>query len=163
MMKRNSIHSMLSVLLCIVLIAALALFAAGCTDGGNTNETTETTETIETAETTASTAPAVQATVLGEGANVFTFTVVDPEGAETVYEIHTDETVVGDALIALELLEGEEGPYGLYVKTVNGTTLDYETDGMYWGFYIDGEYALTGVDTTEITAGVTYTFQADAA
>lgn len=154
MMKRNSIHSMLSVLLCIVLIAALALFAAGCTDSGEPNATTEVTAPLASA-------PSGEPTVLGEGATVFTFTVVDVEGTETVYEIHTDETLVGDALLALELLEGEEGPYGLYVKTVNGITLDFEADGMYWGFYIDGEYAMTGVDTTEITAGATYTFQAD--
>ena len=46
-------------------------------------------------------------------------------------------------------------------KTVNGVTVDYDTDGKYWAFYVDGEYAATGVDSTDITAGATYTFKAE--
>ena len=55
-----------------------------------------------------------------------------------------------------DLLKGEEGAYGLYVKTVNGMTADYDKDQHYWAFYINGEYALTGVDGTDITEGTTY-------
>ena len=134
MMKRNSIHSMLSVLLCVVLIAALALFAAGC--GTGSNETTGETKT-------------------------FTFIVVDPDGNETTHEITTTAKTVGEALMAEGLIDGEEGPYGLYVKTVCGTTLDYEKDGKYWAFYIDDEYGLTGVDVTDITPGAAYAFKAE--
>ena len=56
---------------------------------------------------------------------------------------------------------GDDTEYGLYVKTVNGVTVDYDTDGKYWAFYVDGEYAATGVDSTDITAGATYTFKAE--
>ena len=35
-------------------------------------------------------------------------------------------------LLSLDLIAGDEGEYGLYVKTVNGITADYETDGMYF-------------------------------
>ena len=56
---------------------------------------------------------------------------------------------------------GEDSEYGLYVKTVNGVTVDYDQDGKYWAFYVDGEYAATGVDSTDITAGATYTFKAE--
>ena len=59
------------------------------------------------------------------------------------------------------LIAGEDSEYGLYVKTVNGVTVDYDTDGKYWAFYVDGEYAATGVDSTDITAGATYTFKAE--
>lgn len=93
----------------------------------------------------------------------FTFIVVDKDGKETPFTIATDKTYVGEALIDEGLIEGEEGPYGLYVKTVNGQTLDYDTDGMYWSFYVDGEYGLTGVDMTEIVPGTTYMFKAEAA
>ena len=55
-----------------------------------------------------------------------------------------------------KLIEGDEGPYGLYIKKVNGITADYDVDKSYWGFYINGEYATTGVDTTKITEGATY-------
>ena len=93
----------------------------------------------------------------------FTFIVVDKDGKETPFTIATDKTYVGEALIDEGLIEGEEGPYGLYVKTVNGQTLDYDTDGMYWSFYVDGEYGLTGVDMTEIVPGTTDMFKAEAA
>ena len=153
-MKRNSMSKLLSVLLCVVLIAALALFAAGCTDSPDPTEAPQT-------PTTGDQASDLPLNVVGEGATVFTFTVVDPEGNETFYEIHTDETIVGNALVALELIDGEEGPYGLYVKTVGGITLDYETDGKYWAFYEGEEYGLTGVDVTDITDGATYSFRAE--
>ena len=41
--------------------------------------------------------------------------------------------------------------------------LDYETDKMYWVFYVNGEYAMTGVDTTPITEGTAYLLKAEAA
>ena len=94
--------------------------------------------------------------VLGEGATVFTVVVTDLEGTETTFEIHTDETTVGAALLAVELIAGEVGEYGLYIDTVNGVTADWDTDQTYWAFYLDGEYAMSGVDATEITADSTY-------
>ena len=59
----------------------------------------------------------------------------------------------------LGLIAGDDSEYGLYVKTVNGVTLDYDKDGKYWAFYINGEYASTGVDSTDITAGAEYAFK----
>lgn len=145
-MKRN--NKLLSLLLCIVLTVAMALFTIGCND--DNKETTPKTEQ-----------PKSEATVLGEGATEFAFTVVDKDGNETVFEIHTDKTIVGDALLELELIAGDEGDYGLYVKTVNGITADYDVDKTYWAFYINGEYAMTGVDATNITAGDSYTFKVE--
>ena len=145
-MKRN--NKLLSLLLCIVLTVAMALFTIGCND--DNKETTLKTEQ-----------PKSEATVLGEGATEFVFTVVDKDGNETVFEIHTDKTIVGDALLELELIAGDEGDYGLYVKTVNGITADYDVDKTYWAFYINGEYAMTGVDATNITAGDSYTFKVE--
>ena len=50
----------------------------------------------------------------------------------------------------------------MYIKSVLGQTLDYEADGMYWAFYVDGEYGMTGVDLTPITEGVAYMIRAEA-
>ena len=47
------------------------------------------------------------------------------------------------------------------MKTVNGITLDYETDGMYWAFYVNDTMAPTGVDITEIKTGEVYSFKAE--
>ena len=44
---------------------------------------------------------------------------------------------------------------------VNGITADYNVDGTYWAFYIDGEYAMTGVDVTDITAGSAYAMKVE--
>ena len=147
-MKNNSMTmKLLSLVLVFVLTAALAL--TGCS--GKPAETTEAPE------------PDGQATVLGEGSKTMDFTVVDKEGITHLYAIHTDAETVGQALLELELIDGEEGPYGLYIKSVLGQVLDYETDGMYWGFYVNGEYALTGVDQTPIIEGDAYLLKADTA
>ena len=94
-------------------------------------------------------------TELGTGAKTVTVEVVAKDQTVT-FTIHTDKQTVGEALQEHDLLKGEEGAYGLYVKTVNGMTADYDKDQHYWAFYIDGEYALTGVDGTDITEGTTY-------
>lgn len=131
-------------LLCVMLVVALLIFAAGCrkeppkAPDGN-----------------------LVYTELGTGAKHFSFIVTDPSGAQTGFKIATDANTVGDALIALELIAGDEGPYGLYVKTVNGLKLDYDTDGKYWAFYADGEMCMTGVDMTEIVEGTVYEFRGE--
>jgi len=99
--------------------------------------------------------------VVGEGATVFSFVVVDANGNEKTYEIHTDKTTVGDALLELDLIAGDTAEYGLYVKTVDSITVDYDTDEKYWAFYINGEYGMTGVDTTPITEGEEYSFRVE--
>ena len=146
-MKNNSIKNLLALVLAFVLTAAAAL--TGCS--------------TTPAETTAPPAETAPVTVLGEGSKAFNLTIVDKEGVEHLYRIQTDEEMVGFALIAHELIEGEEGPYGMYIKSVLGQVLDYETDGMYWSFYVNNEYALTGVDQTPITEGDSYMLKAEAA
>ena len=145
-MKNNSIRKLLSLVLAFVLIAAAAL--TGCSG--------------KPAETTQTPTEAVPVTVLGEGEKSFGLTIVDKEGVTKLYEIHTDAEMVGQALIDLELIDGEEGPYGMYIKSVLGQVLDYDTDKMYWSFYVNGEYAMTGVDQTPITEGEGYQLKAEA-
>ena len=89
----------------------------------------------------------------------FTVVTVDLEGNETTHKFKTDAATVGEALLAEGLIAGEDSDYGLYITTVNGLTLDWEKDGKYWAFYINGEYAQTGVDTTNVEDGAVYTFQ----
>ena len=94
-------------------------------------------------------------TELGDGEK--TFIVEVKAGEQTVkFTVNTDKEMVGEALLEHKLIEGEDGQYGLYIKKVNGITADYNVDQSYWGFYINGEYATTGVDTTKITEGTAY-------
>lgn len=150
-MQKTRLAKSLSLIVCIVLIAAMALLTTGCTDNKKTSE--ENPPKKEAVQT--------EPTVLGEGETSFDFTVTNAAGEETAFEIHTDKTLVGEALQELDLLKGEEGPYGLYVKTVNGETHDYDQDGKYWAFYENGELAPKGVDMTEITEGTSYAFKAE--
>ena len=72
------------------------------------------------------------------------------------FTVFTDKTTVGAALLEHNLIAGDDGAYGLYVKTVNGMLADYDKDQSYWCFYVDGETAMTGVDLTEIVKGTVY-------
>ena len=158
-MNRTTATKWLSFVLCLALIAAIALTAMGC-DQAKNPETPETNgdASVTTAEGGASSeTPDPNAPIVkGEGATVFYFNVVDKDGKETKFEIHTDKTVVGEALLELGLIEGDMGDYGLYVKKVNGITAEYEVDGTYWAFYIGEDYATTGVDQTKAEEGATY-------
>jgi hypothetical protein len=97
-------------------------------------------------------------TELGEGNTAFTLEVKAGEKSVT-FTIHTDKTILSDALLEVELIKGEESTYGLYLTHVNGMLADYDTDGTYWAIYENGEYAMTGIDGIEITAGATYTLE----
>lgn len=103
----------------------------------------------------------IELSPVGEGEKSFNLTVTDSEGETVGYIVATDADTVGNALSELGLIDGEPGPYGLYVKTVLGKTLDFDTHGKYWAFYIDGTYATSGIDKTEIVNGAHYAIKAE--
>ena len=176
-MQRKTRNTLLSRILCMMLIVAMALFTVGCkkeeqeTPNGQDANVTSTADATqddvsgddaegeEDAEQTGDAASDV--TELGEGAVSFQFSVVDKDGNETKFVIHTDKDTVGAALFGLGLIEGKEDVYGLYVKKVNGITADYDVDKTYWAFYVNGEYAMSGVDKTNITKGESYMFKVE--
>lgn len=126
-MRKNNAKRIVSLVLCMVLIAAMALMAAGCGSKPATGK-------------------------------AFTFVVTDLEGNEKTFNISTEKATVGEALLDEGLIQGENSDFGLYVTTVDGVSADWDKDQTYWAFYIDGEYAMTGVDATEVTEGATYSF-----
>ena len=127
----------------MVLIAAMVLAFAGCGQK----------QAQESPETTQNHQEVVEKS--------FVFEVTDLNGTKTEFSVKYDtETTVGEALIKENLIAGENGPYGLMVDTVNGIKYDYNEDGAYWAFYINGEYAMTGVDMTPIQDGEIYSFVA---
>lgn len=99
---------------------------------------------------------------IGQGQTEFTLKVTLKDGTEKEYKVHTDETTVGKALSDLQLISGTESQYGLMVTEVCGESLDYDADHMYWAFYINGEYAMTGVDSTDIDPTAVYSLVATA-
>lgn len=149
-MKRVRRTHWLSFLLCIVLIAAAAWVTTGCSSSGAEEEASAVGAAV-----------AKDGDTLGTGETEFPLIIADQDGTEIRITVRTDKTVVGEALQELGLLEGEEGPYGLYVKTVNGIRADYDKDKVYWAFYINGDYAMSGVDVTEICAGDEYALRVE--
>lgn len=102
-----------------------------------------------------STALYTENTELGEGEKTLSLTV-EADGHSVVFTLHTDAETVGDALLKLQLVEGENGAYGLYIKKVNGMLADYDVDQTYWSFLHGGEYMMTGVDATALNDGDAY-------
>lgn len=94
-------------------------------------------------------------TTLGEGAKTLTVTV-KAEGQSVTFTVKTDKDTVGAALIDNGLIEGEDSQFGLYIKKVNGILADYDVNKSYWAFYVNGDYAMSGVDSTQITEGTAY-------
>ncbi len=94
-------------------------------------------------------------TELGDGEKTLKVEI-SAEGQSITLTVKTDAETVGAALLQNNVVEGEESQYGLYVKKVNGITADYDENKAYWAFYVDGKYATSGIDTTEISEGVTY-------
>lgn len=152
-------------LLLVLLLAAAAL--TGCAQNEKTTEAPKNpaqTQAQTEAPAPNTTAPAQPAEgekqELGEGSKLFYFDVTFSNGETSSYAIHTDADTVGAALVDLNLIAGDESEYGLYVKTIGNETLDYDADGMYWAFYENGDFAMTGVDATAVTEGATYSFVA---
>lgn len=87
-----------------------------------------------------------------------TIEVIHADGTSKDFEIDTNEEFLRGACEQIELISGDESDYGLYVKVVDGETADYDTDGAYWSVCKDGEYLMTGVDTTVIADGEHYEF-----
>ena len=129
--------------LCMVLIVAMALSMTACTTNNGSDDANACAEQSVTVEMS------------------FTFEVVDKDGNVETFDITTDKTTVGDALLEEGLIAGEVGQYGLYVTEVNGIVADYNVDQTYWAFYVDGAYAATGVDTTDVVDGTTYSFKVE--
>lgn len=155
-MKKTRLKSIVSLILCGVLLAAVAWLSIGCDDTHSTDPADTSAADTSAADTAAG---GTASLIRGEGNTVFYFHVVDGDGHKTQFEIHTDKTIVGEALLELGLIAGDEGPYGLYVKSVNGITADPDKDKAYWSFYEGSTYANTGVDSTPVKAGATYMFK----
>ena len=94
-------------------------------------------------------------TELGEGEKTVTVKVVAEE-QELTFTIHTDKKTLGEALLEHKLIDGEQGPYGMYVKKVNGIVADYDVDQTYWSFSKGGVDMMVGVDGAEIADGEQY-------
>ena len=168
--------SVLKTIISMLLIAAMVMVMAGCekkdasvssvaaeasVEASTEASVEASTEASVEEATEASTEASVEEPATEAKSATFKFVVVDADGNETPFEITTEKATVGEALLDEGLIEGTDSAYGLYVTKVNGIEAVYETDGTYWAFYINGEYASTGVDSTNVEDGATYMFKVE--
>jgi predicted small lipoprotein YifL len=132
-MRRNSF---ILPFILVVLIAVTAL--TGCAGNSGPGESPDTAQNI------------------GQGGTVFRFEVTDNNQMVTAWDVHTNETTVGAALLAVGLIEGEPSDFGLEIKYVNGLRADFTEDKAFWAFHVDGGFAMSGVDSTDIETDKTY-------
>lgn len=159
-MKKN-LKSFVALLLLTLCVASLC----SCTTTEAPETTPEASDTIDASLSTGSTEaelPELWKTAIytenkefGSGNKKITVEVTAGEKS-VVFTVNTDKNTVGEALIEHGLIAGEEGEYGLYVKTVNGILADYDIDQSYWSFFIGEDLAPTGVDSTEISEATPY-------
>ena len=102
----------LTPIICCILVIVLSLVFSAC--GKTLPETDVWSEAVYTEDTE-----------LGDGEKTVFVEVVAEEKSIT-FTIHSNKETLGEALMEHNLLEGENGAYGLYVKKVNGITADYD-------------------------------------
>ena len=131
-------------MICVLLAMLLSVSMVACgkkTESGNLWDNAVYTEDTE----------------LGTGAKTITVSVVTEEKT-VLFTLHTDQENLEETLLEQHLIAGEKGPYGMYVKTVNGILADYDVDQTYWGMNRNGESMQTGVSDTEIIDGDSFEF-----
>lgn len=149
-MTRKMMTKIVALLMCLVLSFALC----ACTQTPQ-SEPTQVVETqVETTATDALWESAVytEDVTLGEGKKSVNIEIQALDKSINV-TIKTDAKNLEDALTEVDLVQGEQSEYGLFIKTVNGITADYDTDGAYWSINQNGEYMMSGANETKIKDG----------
>lgn len=135
-MKKQLLSRMLLVLLALLTLCALV----ACADVDKTGAW--------------ETATHVRDKEFGDGAKTVTIKVI-ADGQELTFTLHTDKENLEDALVEHNLIDGDAGAYGMYIKMVNGIVADYDTDKTYWAITKAGEMT-AGAKATLISDGDQY-------
>ena len=91
------------------------------------------------------------------GSKSITVNVLHLSGEEKSFSFSTDAEYLRAALEAESLISGTESTYGLWVDTVDGEKAD-DSLQQWWGFNVNGEFAVNGVDTQPVSDGDVYDF-----
>ncbi|HHX54749.1 MAG TPA: DUF4430 domain-containing protein [Clostridiales bacterium] len=87
-----------------------------------------------------------------EGSKTINVEIVMSDEKTTSYEIKTDEEFLRGALEEKDLISGEETDMGLFVKTVDGYTVD-DSKQEWWLIFKNDESLMTGTDETVVYDG----------
>lgn len=89
------------------------------------------------------------------GAKTVTIDVIHRDASLKTFTYHTDREFLGELLTDEALVDGENGPYGLFITTVDGETAD-EAAQEWWCITREEEMLNTSADQTPITDGDKY-------
>ncbi len=159
-MKRISEKRLLALLLALMMCVCVLLCSCDGQEQPQGSDTTPPDSSSVALPDIWKTATYTSDATVGEGAKTVTL-YVTADAKTIALAVKTDAETLGAALLALDLIAGDESQYGLYVKTVNGMTADYDADGSWWGFNSvkeDGtrEMMMVGVDGANISGGEVY-------
>lgn len=110
------------IIVCCVVVAALAVF--GVLYGMNSTKPSQGEKTI-------------------------TVQVIHKDQSVKDFEIKTDREYLAEALLDKDIVEGEDGEYGLYITKADGETAD-EANQEWWCITKGGEQLNTSVSQTPI-------------
>lgn len=89
------------------------------------------------------------------GSKNITVEVILEDKSSKTYPFSTDAEYLGEVLKKENLIEGEEGPYGLFITKVVGVAVDKSKE-QWWCITKNGETVMTSVDQTPIADGEKY-------
>lgn len=133
--------------LLLALVLAIGMFA-GC--AGNKEPSSQQSSAVSANEPSSQQGSDVSAAVTN-----ITVKVVHKDGSEKEFPIAAQGETLREALEQEKLVEGEESEYGLFVKTVDGETVD-DGNQEWWCLTKGGETVNTGVDGVKIAEGDVY-------
>lgn len=146
MKNTTLILRLLSLVTALVLVASVALVMTSCGKAATSVDSSLPAGSIS-----------VESQKQGDRATRFSFFVSGADGKTEEYVISTDKTTLGEALLEAGIITEEEQKTG-FINTVNGVTLNWDTDKAYWALYVGDDYAEKGVNETEVTNGGVYSF-----
>lgn len=130
-MKANKkVTKIISILLALFIVCGLF---AGCGDGSSSGQNAGGDTAVKN----------------------ITVTVVHGDGTSKDFPIAAAGTTLREALEQENLVEGEESQYGLFIKTVDGETVN-DDNQEWWCLTKGGEQVNSGVDGVEIADGDKY-------
>lgn len=150
----------------LVLALVLALGMTACGNGESSSSETASSAvssevSSEAVSSEAASSEVASSEAAGEeetaGSKTITVTVVHGDGTSNDITVSTDAENLRDALEAEGIIAGEDGPYGMFVQTVDGETAD-DGEQEWWCLTKGGEMWNYGVDDTEIADGDVYEF-----
>lgn len=87
-----------------------------------------------------------------KGEKEVTIVVVHGDKTEKTFQCHTDAEYLVEVLKENQLVDGEEGEYGLFIQAADNETAD-ESKQQWWCITKGGEQVNTSADQTPIADG----------